>query len=858
MVRRSFLLGLVLAVAAGGCRLRAAPLRSSIETPPEICDGIDNDGNGRVDEPFRLTSGAYVHHDHCGSCGSACSVSDGSVASDCALTDTGPRCVATGCLEDYALASDGTCVRRDGWICLNCHDDSDCGNFPGALCIESLRDQRCTVTCDAVDCPSGYLCNADRVCVPPQGECRCTPDAVFTMACELEVDDHLCVGSAICVNGTFAGCGGSQEICDGIDNDCNGIIDDPFVNELGAYGVDIHNCGGCGVDCAAAGLPDRDLVCGGPLTDPRCAMYCPDAADGVQVGDYLDADLMIANGCECLVTALEDEPGPIRASLTEIDPNCDGADGVVARTYYVAPGGSDRALGAPRAPMKTITAAIEAAALSLSGPNPRPVVMVAAGSYGEILKPREGVWVYGGYSPDFLHRDPNAFVTEVHAPSWDTVGAGAALVAKGVGVGAPSVVDGVWLKGAAAPGSGRAAVGALIEQCGSELQIVGCTLEAGDGVDGPDGASGVAGVAPSGAGAHGAPPRAAAEDSFHACVSGASNQVIGGAGQRQRCGTTDTSGGDGGTSRCAGSSAPQSTQDPGGNGLGPSGTPGGRGGSGSWDTLGPIYSSEGGCPEYVCCGLADFLVTDTYAGAGDGEPGHSGQDGVAGQGCVDALGQMATAGRWEGAEATAGTSGLAGSGGGGGGAGGSALIRWDSNGCEFADGLGGGGGGGAAGGCGGEAGRPGSAGSPSIGVVLQLAAGGERPRLLGVRIRSGAAGSGGRGGGGGDGGLGGAGGQGGFLPESERTTPSLAGSSFGGQGGSGGAGGGGGGGGGGCGGSVVGIWLINAALSPGAAAEYRSQNTFLFGPAGSGGDGGGGNASGAAGLSGQVKDVLER
>ncbi|PIW02633.1 MAG: hypothetical protein COW42_00595, partial [Deltaproteobacteria bacterium CG17_big_fil_post_rev_8_21_14_2_50_63_7] len=47
----------------------------------------------------------------------------------------------------------------------------------------------------------------------------------------------------------------SQEICDGTDQDCNGIIDDPFDLQ-----TDVDNCGVCGIAC---GSPSGGLCCSG-------------------------------------------------------------------------------------------------------------------------------------------------------------------------------------------------------------------------------------------------------------------------------------------------------------------------------------------------------------------------------------------------------------------------------------------------------------------------------------------------------------------------------------------------------------------------------------------------------------------
>jgi hypothetical protein len=256
------------------------------------------------------------------------------------------------------------------------------------------------------------------------------------------------------------------------------------------------------------------------------------------------------------------------------------------------------------------------------------------------------------------------------------------------------------------------------------------------------------------------------------------------------------------------------------------------------------------CNRAVCCGLADFEVPSDYQGPGPGENGRDGTLGAAGVGCSNARGRFLS-GQGVGVRGTAGQAGVAGGGGGGGGAGGSVLMDFIAGACEFADGLGGGGGGGGAGGCGGGAGREGTSGAPSVALLLVNPGAFVLSETL---LAAQHGGSGGPGGAGGDGGLGGVGANGGLVPPELRTTPTLAGTYPGARGGSGGAGGPGGGGGGGCGGSSVGIWIVGAEPSTGAA--WRMANRFTLGSGGDGGAGGGGAQTGSSGARGETLDVL--
>ena len=827
---------------------------------PEVCDGLDNDLDGEIDQPFRNPLGGYQHVDHCGGCDQRCAQRGIVVKATCAEGPFGPFCGAAECAEGHVVTRGHRCVARYGWLCRPCLEDAQCGNFEGGRCADLHGEQRCVVACVEGTCPDGYVCNEEGWCTPASGDCHCRPGARFARYCEIPVGDDLCSGTASCDDGMLTPCHGSDEICDGRDNDCDGLVDEAYIDSHGGYGLDIHNCGACGIDCTDNPLMSEELACGGMPGEPRCISWCPDADDGLQIGDAVDADMRISTGCECVIVALDDPPGPVGAVGEAIDANCDGADGEVSRGIYVASGGEDGHPGSPLRPKGSIQAAIEAASASLLTDAPKPHVYVSVGAYAETIILREGVQLHGGYGPGFRALQPLAYVTEVHAPDWESAPGGAALFASGVGLSADTRVEGIRFVGASAPSVGLPAYGAFLHNCGPRLTLDACVIEAGDGAPGEDGADGTAGESAPQPGGDGGTPRRSIETGGRNCRNGPENVVDGGGGTVFACDSVEVSGGDGGGARCPVSVG--ATQPPGLPGTGHVSAGGGAAGTGGSDVRGPLLAGEG-CPQSVCCGLADFIVAGSWEVPGDGQPGMGGQPGRLGNGCADPMGQLASD-AWTPAMGTAGTAGGPGAGGGGGGAGGGARIEWDPQHCAFPDGLGGGGGGGGAGGCGGIGGQPGTAGSPSIGIVVIFDGPGPTvatpPTLRSLWIHSGDGGDGGRGGHGGDGGRGSAGGLGGRLEPHERTQPPLSGPSPGGHGGPGGAGGRGGGGGGGCGGPSIGIWV-----SPGPAVElaqpapdYARANQFRLGSGGRGGQGGGGGIAGGNGADGESSHVVIR
>lgn len=849
MAPRAALVLLIVAACGGKTglsrRVDSEPLDGPVPGVEE-CNGIDDDLDGAVDEEFRDDAGRYVHRDHCGGCGAPCRPSRPfEVAVACSVVEETAVCGATECEAGYAPSPTGRCVAIFDHLCLPCADDGECGDLAIAACDEVAGERRCVVGCD-YGCPEGYACLGER-CVPEGGSCSCGPGDVFDLACALiDPEGDRCPGRARCDLGTLSECNAPEEVCDELDNDCDGLVDEAFRDRRGAYILDIHHCGECGVDCTLSSVPEGDLVCGGDPFAPSCVLACPDAADGIMPGDRIDADRDIATGCECTVASLRDEPGPVGAEGPMLDLNCDGADGVVVESYYVAPDGDDAGPGSPTRPLRTIGEGLRRAAESLGGPDARPHVFVASGSYAETLALPDGVTLHGGYRRDFLALDPEGFEVEVRAPADTSAPGGAALVADGAGV-ADTVVEWVTLVGRDATAPSGAAFGALLRDPGPRLRLSELEIRSGAAGAGVNGADGAAGTSPMADAAEGMPPRAAIESATHACVPGAANTVAGGAGGSNRCGGLDVSGGRGGSPGCPRFSSEQPA------GMRGLGAAGGRGGGGGQDSQGPIMGSS--CPAPVCCGLADFSVPTEFHGPQSGVAGEDGSVGRAGRGCTDPFGRLAPEG-WEPATASGGTAGTPGSGGGGGGAGGGAEMLWVDGACEFVDGLGGGGGGGGAGGCGGAPGAPGTSGGPSVALVVSYASAPRAPfTLRDAVLRPGDGGRGGDGGAGGDGGRGGAGARGGELSREERSTPTLAGPFPGGRGGRGGNGGAGGGGGGGCGGPSVGVWVSGARLDVGA---WRRENVVRLGRGGMPGQGGGGGAPAADGAEGGAIDVVVR
>ncbi len=551
----------LLAFGVSGCGARTATIDDAFEAGAhavphdEVCNGLDDDLDGTVDEDFRDDQGRYVNDDNCGRCGNPCRpTAPHEVAASCAVIEQTAVCAATACDPGFTPSTTGQCVPAWDCLCLTCADGGDCGDFPAARCALVGGEQRCSIACGdgtgGPGCPDGYACT-DGLCIPTGGSCSCNPGDNFSIACAIAtpMDPH-CVGSAACTDGMLSACVAPAEVCDGTDDDCDGMVDEGYRDARGAYSLDIHNCGQCGVDCTQSTIPEGDLVCGGDPFAPTCVLHCPDTDNGIQPGDRVDANLNIADGCECTVTSVDDVPGPVGASGGTLDVNCDGADGVVVRSFYVAGDGNDSGPGSPTHPLATIGEAVRQAAASLGTDMPRPDIYIASGRYTESVTVPDGVRLHGGYRRDFLSLQPDGFRVDIRAPSDTTAPGGAALVVDGAGS-TDTVVEWLAVTGVDATTPSAPAFGVFLRDPGPRLSLRQMEVRSGTAGSGMAGMAGVAGTAPpTAAGSVGDPPRAAVESSRHDCLPGAMNAVAGGAGGQNRCGSSDVSGGQGGSPAC--------------------------------------------------------------------------------------------------------------------------------------------------------------------------------------------------------------------------------------------------------------------------------------------------------------------
>lgn len=885
----------------------------------EVCDYVDNDCDGLVDEGFTDEDGNYATATSCGACGVVCSeafptaletacvpatpdppardagAGDGAAG----VRDADPR--EGGVLDGGARDGGGSDAGDAGRIDASADAGAPRARDGGAAAPPSVDPAAMRFACRIVRCAEGSHLAGDGACVPDtpvlclpcetDDDCavrepgaRCLPTESGATrcgrACALSASDcpagYTCTPSgrdAQCVPSTgLCGCTGAM---DGVLLGC--LVESP-IGEL---------CAGqqrCADGIAGECAPALEEVCNG--RDENCDGSVDEDFRNER-GLYVDRRHCGACGVPCSA------PGPnmVATCLAEGDAvRCDVrcADGFVDVDRIAASGCECELAPVGGPPVRAggdancdgildditdfvfvTTAGNDADPGTLARPmrtidaairrgrDERKSVLVARGVYDERVELVGGVGVFGGYAPDFSDRDLELY------PTWIEHTSGAAghpsLVCRGITE--ATRVDGFSVIGTDALEAGGASTTVLLDGCGAAVALTDIVVLAGRGVAGRDGRASSDALADRGLtleALDGTSGTAGGDGNGEGRACGAT----GGASGRHVCPSgTEVSGGAGGAAECAETRCNQEAP-----------------------------CANAGCEDFTVGGVCDFdavlrlAIPNPTPGAGRGnvagEPGIATYNSPTDRGVCNFCDDNATLPRegGNGGEGPRGDDGV-------GGRGCAAPPRFDAmtgllgggpgtDGSAGGDGSGGGGGSagagydvidGTLGGCtdqsggGGGGGGAGGCGAPGA----TAGTGGGASVGIVVRVATGASGPTltrvrivtASGGGGGSGGIGAAGGTAGAGAAGGNGRHWCA--RGGGRGGDGGRGGAGGGGGGGCGAGSHGVVVLGRGADGYADSVRATTEIELAGVAGRGGPGGESPGErGTAGLDGSSDPVL--
>jgi hypothetical protein len=230
------------------------------------------------------------------------------------------------CVDETCYTCSPDCGLCTGDCCA-AHDSVGCDVIDVTLCVCALDAYCCETVWDDI-CANEAKDDCGALCGCADGEVKNQLCSSFIGECEEGLQSSTCNDGEW---GPWGACWGgvlpSDEVCDGLDNDCDEVIDDGAACPNGQVCENGQCVGvGSGPGCVASELPGCLICACGPCVCEMDSYCCETAWDDICVGECVDD----CGGCGCKPDAVLDDGG----QCVPIDWGCDSA-------YYAANDGCD-------------------------------------------------------------------------------------------------------------------------------------------------------------------------------------------------------------------------------------------------------------------------------------------------------------------------------------------------------------------------------------------------------------------------------------------------------------------------------------------------------------------------------------
>ena len=249
-----------------------------------------------------------------GQAGDPCKTGDDCIEGYCIQTPDGLKCTST-CQDECPFGWECVYYQPSGQdqiyicapkfmdLCRPCLANADChgnGVDSGAACMPyGGAGSFCGGPCEGnEDCPAGYLCKVAvdvagspaTQCIRDAAECECNTwfaNLAAQTDCFVENEWGKCVGTRKCVAAGLTTCSAAdpgEETCNGLDDDCNGSVDDGTSGAACFVTNQYGNCPGT-LSCV-----DGKSACQGDEAEKEQCNGKDDDCDGEVDEDFSDTD----------------------------------------------------------------------------------------------------------------------------------------------------------------------------------------------------------------------------------------------------------------------------------------------------------------------------------------------------------------------------------------------------------------------------------------------------------------------------------------------------------------------------------------------------------------------------------------